>query len=150
MKRSAWITGLTLIQLLLALTMLSGGIYLLLLARSPDILNSKDGAAVARGLRIAAALFVPIALVSLISAYGLWRDKLWGWWLGFIVSLGAAATFVYSVIDDGWKNSDPEDIAFPIVFLVLLVLYGIPAVRGYYWRRDHSKPDEIGRQAKRA
>ncbi len=143
MKRSAWVTGVTVIQLLLALTLLGGGIYLLVLARSPEILNEKDGAEAAHGLRIAAGFCIPIALVYFASAYGLWRDKLWGWWLGFLLSLAAAGTLVFGVIDDGWRNSDAEDIALPIVFLALLVLYVIPAVRGHYWRRGKSEQNEV-------
>ena len=65
--------------------------------------------------------------------YGLWKNKLWAWWLGFLLNLAAAGTLVYSVIDDGWRNSDATDIALPVVFIVLLALFVMPAVRRHYW-----------------
>jgi uncharacterized membrane protein (DUF2068 family) len=133
MKRAGWVTGVTVIQLLLALTLAGVTIYLLVLARSPAILNLKDGADAAHGLRIAAGICGPLALIYFVSVYGLWRDKLWGWWLGFLLNLAAAGTLVYSVIDDGWSQSDATDIALPVVFIVLLVLFLIPAVRRHHW-----------------
>ena len=108
-------------------------VYLLVLARSPEILNEKDGAEAAHGLRIAAAILAPMGLVYFVPVYGLWNGKLWGWWLGFLLNLAAAATLVYSVIDDGWSHSDATDIALPVVFIVLSVLFVMPAVRRHYW-----------------
>jgi hypothetical protein len=129
MRRSGWVTGVTVIQSLLGFTLLGGTIYLLVLARSPEIVNDKDGAEAAHGLRIAAGLCAPLALMYFASVYGLWKDQRWGWWLGFSLNLAAAGTLVYSVIDDGWSHSDATDITLPVVFLVLLALFVIPAVR---------------------
>jgi uncharacterized membrane protein (DUF2068 family) len=150
MKRSGWVTGVTVIQLLLALTLLGGTIYLLVLARSPEILNAKDGAEAAHGLRIAAGLCAPLAVIYFVSVLGLWKDKLWGWWLGFLLNLAAGGTLVFSVIDDGWSHSDATDIALPVVFTVLLVLYVIPAVRRHYWGPGGSKQDAVTIEGKQA
>ncbi|MBZ5655169.1 MAG: hypothetical protein LAO56_07800 [Acidobacteriia bacterium] len=150
MKRSGWVTGVTVIQLLLALTLLGVTIYLLVLARSPEILNEKDGAEAVHGLRIAAAICAPLALIYFASVLGLWKNKLWGWWVGFLVNLAAAGTLAYSVIDDGWKNSDAEDIALPVVFIVLLVLLVIPAVRKHYWGQADAKQDAALIEGKQA
>ena len=150
MKRSGWVTGVTVIQLLLPLTLLGVTIYLLVLARSPEILNEKDGADAAHGLRIAAGLCAPLALIYFASVYGLWRDKLWGWWLGFLLNLAAAGTLVYSVIDDGWSHSDATDIALPVVFIVLLGLLVMPAVRRHYWGPSESKQEAVTVEGKQA
>jgi uncharacterized membrane protein (DUF2068 family) len=152
MKRSGWVTGVTVIQLLLALTLLGVTIYLLVLARSPEILNERDGdgAEAAHGLRIAAGICAALALIYLVAVYGLWKDKLWGWWLGFLLNLAAGVTLVFSVIDDGWSHSDATDIALPVVFIVLLALYVIPAVRRHYWGPGDSKQDAVVIEGKQA
>lgn len=133
MKRSGWVTGVTVIQALLTLSLLGITIYLLVLAHSPEILNLKDGADAAHGLRIAAGICAPLVLISLVCVYGLWKNKLWGWWLGFLSNLAAAGMLVFSVIDDGWRNSDASDIALPVVFIAFLILFVIPPVRRHYW-----------------
>jgi hypothetical protein len=120
------------------------------LARSPEIVNDKDGAEAAHGLRIAAGLCAPLALIYFVAVYGLWKDKLWGWWLGFLLNLAAAGTLVYSVIDDGWSHSDATDIALPAVFIVLLVLFVIPAVRRHYWGPGDSKQEAVTIEGKQA
>lgn len=150
MRRSGWVTGVTVIQLLVALTLAGGTIYLLALARSPEILNDKDGAQAAHGLRIAAGLCGPLALIYFASVYGLGKDKLWGWWLGFLLNLAAAGTLAYSVIDDGWSHSDATDIALPVAFIVLLALFVIPAVREHYWGPGDSKQEAVTIEGKQS
>lgn len=150
MRRSGWVTGVTVIQLLLGFTLLGGSIYLLVLARSPEIVNDKDGTEAAHGLRIAAGLCAPLAVIYFASVCGLWKDKLWGWWLGFLLNLAAAGTLAYSVMDDGWSHSDANDIALPIVFIILLALFVIPAVRRHYWGAGDSKQDAVAIEGKRA
>jgi MFS family permease len=150
MRRSGWVTGVTVIQLLVALTLAGGAIYLLVLTRSPEILNDKDEAEAAHGLRIAAAICAPLALIYLASVYGLWKDKLWGWWLGFLLNLAAAGTLVYSVIDDGWSHSDATDIALPVAFIVLLALFVIPAVRRHYWGPGNLRQEEVPIEGKQS
>ena len=76
MKRSGWVTVVIAIQTLLALTMMGSGIYLPVLAHSPEILNEADGVEAARGLRIAASLCFPTSLAYAISAFGLSKRKL--------------------------------------------------------------------------
>ncbi len=149
MQRPGWVTALVMIQTLLALMMLGGGIYLLVLARSPEILNEADGADAAQGLRIAAAFCVPMSLVYAISAFGLLKRKLWGWWLGVILTVGAVVTLIYNVIDDGWKSSDASDIALPVIFVLLLFLFLLPSVRSHYCRRNSAAQKEVPTQAVR-
>ena len=65
-----------------------------------------------------------------------------------MLNLAAAGTLVYSVIDDGWSHSDATDIALPVVFIVLLVLFVIPVVRRHYWGGlKQSAPTIEGKQA---
>jgi peptidoglycan/LPS O-acetylase OafA/YrhL len=134
MKRSGWVMGITGVQLLLALSLVGITIYLFTLVRLPD----------------AAVFLSPIAMLYLAAVYGLWKEKLWGWWLGFLLNVGVAGALLYNVIDEGWRNSDAEDIVLPFVFVALLVLFAIPAVRGHYWGRGDSKEDVLAIHEKHA
>ena len=131
MNRPGWVTAIIVVQSLLTLALLALGIYLFLLARSPETLSEKDGTEAAHGLVIAAGIFAPIAFLYFVSVLGLWRARRWGWWLGFLVNVGATTALLYSLIDDGWATSDATDIALPLATIALLVLYWIPSVRNY-------------------
>jgi uncharacterized membrane protein (DUF2068 family) len=143
MKRSRWIIAVTAIQALLALTMIGGGVYLLLLTRSPEITSEKDAADTVMGLRIAAGFCFPIGLMYVASAAGLWKRRAWGWWLGVLLSIAAAISLGYSVVDDGWRNSDSADIGLPILFVLLTGLFLVPAVRNEYRRQTNSASSEV-------
>ena len=41
-------------------------------------------------------LFIFIFLAALVAAYGLYRQKLWGWWLGSVLAIGSIVGFVMS------------------------------------------------------
>ena len=143
MKRSRWVVAVTAIQAVLALIMIGGGVYLLLLMRSPEITSEKDAADTIMGLRIGAAFCLPISLMYVASVAGLWKRRLWGWWLGFLLSLAAAIILSYSLIDDGWRSSDSADIGLPILFVLLTGLFLVPAVRNEYRRQPGSAPKEV-------
>src|SRR5215471_10938363 len=80
-KRSGWVTGAVVIQILWMVTLVALSIYLLILARSSGILNGPDGKDAAHGLRVGAAVIALPALFAALSSYGLWKGKLWGWWV---------------------------------------------------------------------
>ena len=77
-KRSGWVTGVLALQGLWTVVLAALPIYLLILARSPGILNGPDGNEAARGLRIGAAVIALPALFATVSSYGLWRGKALG------------------------------------------------------------------------
>jgi uncharacterized membrane protein (DUF2068 family) len=134
MKRSPWVVGSAVLQLLLAL--LLGGIcvFLLLLTRSAEIKQAQDATETISGLRIAAGLLGAPALLVLSGAYGLWRGKLWGWWFALLTDVGVTGLCLYSMIDDGWNNIDWDVAGFTIVPLLATILLLIPAVRNFYWQ----------------
>jgi hypothetical protein len=41
-------------------------------------------------------LFAANAIGSLISAFGIYRGKVWGWWLGIAIALGSVASYAVS------------------------------------------------------
>ena len=134
MKRSGLITGITLMQLLLGLLCVGVSIYLLFLIRSPQIRQTHDAVAAIRGLKVAAGIIGPPGLLALVGAYGMCKDRLWGWWVSLLVDFGVASVLAYSVIDDGWKNLDSELNLLTLGFAIPVVLLLLPGVRRYYRR----------------
>lgn len=132
MKRSGLITGVTVLQLLLGLLYVGASIFLLFLIRSPATRQGYDPAAAIWGLKVAASVTGPLALLALVGAYGMRKDRPWGWWVSFLIDFGVASALVFSVIDDGWKNLDPELIILALVFLTPVVWLLLPGVRTFY------------------
>jgi hypothetical protein len=136
MRRSPWVVGSVVLQLLLGLLIGGTCVFLLFLTRSTEIKQGQDAAETISGLKIAAGILGPPALLVLGGAYGLWKGKLWGWWFALLTDLGVTGLCLYSTVDDGWNNIDWEVAGFTLVPLLATVLLLVPAVRGFYWRVD--------------
>ena len=134
MRRSGLVVGVTIIELLLALGLMGISIFLVVWIRSPEIRQSHDAADEIFGLKIAAGVLIIPGVIMLSAALGMWKDKLWGWWLALLVDVGISATLIYSIIDDGWRVMDKEDIALASISVVPIVLLLVPGVRKYYWQ----------------
>jgi hypothetical protein len=63
------------------LMLLAVPVYLLVLARTSETRSGPDAQASIAGLKIAAAVVGGPALIALAAWIGLWKEKLWGWWL---------------------------------------------------------------------
>jgi hypothetical protein len=140
MKRSGLITGVTTMQLLMALLLFGLCVYLLLLTRSPKTRQAHDPAAAVWGLEVAFAVIAPFASLALVGAYGMWRGRLWGWWLALLAEAIFVAVLVYSVIDDGWNNADTDLIFSTAVSLLPVVLLLLPPVRRLYGAVSRLQP----------
>src|SRR5207245_1146649 len=99
-----------------------------------------DPAAAVWRLEIAAGTIAAFASVALVGAYGMWRDRLWGWWLAFLADGIFAGVLMYCVADDGWNNADPELIVSTALFLVPVILLLLPPVRRFYWETSRLQP----------
>jgi hypothetical protein len=132
-KRSGWITGVVVLQLLYALMLLALPVYLLILTRTSEIRSGHDASADIAGLKIAAAVLGGPALVALVAWIGLWKGKLWGWWLSMFMDLGFVGMFVYSLVDDGWHNIDWAVVVLSVIAVVPVVYLLLPQVRRFYW-----------------
>ena len=99
-KRSGWVTGVVVIQALWMVALVSLPIYLLLLARSSGILNGPDGNDAAHGLRVGAVVIALPALFATLSCYGLWKRKLWGWWVALFSNTVMLGILIYSMADE--------------------------------------------------
>jgi uncharacterized membrane protein (DUF2068 family) len=139
MKRAGWVTGATVAQVLLGLLLCGTSLFLLSLIRSPEIKQGDSAAQAILGIKIAAGLIAPLGLLVLAGAYGLWKDKLWGWWLALLADLGLFSVFVYSLIDDGWNSMEWDTVVFTILPLVPIVFLLLPPVRRFYWRSGPSQ-----------
>ena len=135
MKRSRMATIAAGVQLVYGVCTVGTALYLLWLTRTADIRNSGDPAAVIHGLFIAAAIILPPGLLVLVSGIAMWKSKLWGWWLATVTDSGLMLVFVYSLINDGWKRADSEDITFTVVSVIPVILLLVPAVRKAYWHK---------------
>jgi uncharacterized membrane protein (DUF2068 family) len=133
-KRSGWITGVIVLQLLDALMLLALPLYLLALTRTSAVLNGANAAEEISGLKTAAAVVGSPAVLALVAWIGLWQEKLWGWWLAIFTDLGLVGLFVYSLIDDGWKNIDGQVATLSVVAMVPVIWLLLPKVRRFYWR----------------
>jgi uncharacterized membrane protein (DUF2068 family) len=133
-KRSAWITGAVVLQLIYVLGMLALPVYLLALTHASETRNAPDAVEEISGLRIAAAVLGAPALMALAGWFGLWKEKPWGWWLTILMDVGLVGVFVYSLIDDGWKNIDWGVAGLTLMAVVPVVYLLLPQVRKFYWR----------------
>lgn len=138
-KRSVWITGVVVLQLLYALALLLLPLYFLVLARTPETSSGPHAAETISGLRIGAAVLGGPALVALAAWFGLWKLKRWGWWLTIITDLGLFAAFAYSLVDDGWKNIDGAMVVLTVIAVLPVMCLLLPRVRGFYWRGSGSE-----------
>lgn len=141
-KRPVAVTSVRVLQFLLGFLWLGLTIYLLLISRSVAIKQGPDSAAVILGLKIASAVVAPGAVFGLMAAYGLRKDKLWGWWLSLLINAAFAAVLIYSMIDDGWNGLDPEEVAFTLLSLLPVILLFLPVVRKFYWCKPQTVNSE--------
>jgi len=131
MKRSALLASVTLMQLLLGV--LFSGLFILLLSLLPEVIPGQNAATAIWGLKVAAAIIGPLALLVLASLYGVWKGKLWGWWVAFVGDAALGGILIYSLIDDGWKNVDWTVVVLMAASMVALIFLLLPKVRRVYW-----------------
>jgi uncharacterized membrane protein (DUF2068 family) len=122
-------TGIVALQFLYALMLLALAIYLI-----SETLDGPNAQASIVGLEIAAAVIGGPALVALVGCIGLWKEKLWGWWLTVVADLGLVAVLVYSMMDDGWHNVEWDVVVLSVIPLLVVVCLLLPPVRRLYWK----------------
>jgi hypothetical protein len=135
-KRSGWVTGVVVIQALWMVALVALPVYLLILARSSGILNGPDGKDAAHGLRVGAAVIASPALFATASSYGLWKGKLWGWWVALLSNTAILGILTYSMMDE--NTIDWEMAGVTAVSAVLPVLLLLPVVRKFYRQASES------------
>lgn len=130
--QSVWVTGAKAVQVVFGMLWLGLVAFLLWLTRAQETRRAPHAREAVWGLDIAAGILAPIALLALTGAYGMIRNKRWGWWMALLVDLGIVLMLAYSMIDDGWKNIDPGLVAMTAVSAAPVVLLLLPGVRRLY------------------
>jgi uncharacterized membrane protein (DUF2068 family) len=143
-KRPMMVTTVVIVHLLVTLGIMAIILYLLWLTRSPELLQESDAADPIHGLKIGAmVLAIPVTLLA-PGIYGLWKRRVWGWWLAMVAGVGMASVFLYSAVDDGWRRLEADDAAVTGVFMILPLLLLLPGVRKYYRKHQGDPPAAIG------
>ncbi|HXW92802.1 MAG TPA: hypothetical protein VEK33_19800 [Terriglobales bacterium] len=132
-KRSGWVTGVVVAHFLVGALFLGACILLLILIRQTK--PEENAATTIQGLKESAGILAPLALLVFVGAWGLWKGRLWGWWIASLTDAGLLGIFVYSMIDDGLSNIDWDMAALTVAAFVLVVLVLVPPVRQFYWGR---------------
>jgi uncharacterized membrane protein (DUF2068 family) len=69
--------------------------------------------------------------ILLVSNYGLWKARRWGWWLAVVADALAVALIAPHEVD----NLHAGDVWVPLVFAMIVVFLLIPRVRKFYFGR---------------
>jgi uncharacterized membrane protein (DUF2068 family) len=72
------------------------------------------------------------ALFAMASSYGLWKRKLWGWWLALFSNTALLGILIYGMTDE--NTIDWEMAGATVVSAILPILLLLPVVRKSYWQ----------------
>ena len=101
-------------------------VFLLILAR-------KANPEVSAGLKTGSAVLGVPALFAIASWYGLWKETLWGWWLTLFTDLALLGMFLYSMVDDGLRNTEWDMAGITLISTIVPMLLLIPELRRFCW-----------------
>jgi hypothetical protein len=136
MTRSGWITGAIVVQALWAVTLTGLAVFLLVMTRTA-------GPDASAGLKTGATVLGVPALLAISSWYGLWKQTLWGWWLGLLTDFALLAMFVYGMVDDGLRNIDWEMAGITVISAISPIFLLLPVVRRFYWHVTITRSSEM-------
>jgi len=137
-RRSGWVSGVTVLQFLVALLLLALPAYLIILTVTSDVRNAPNAKEDVSGLRVAAAVFIGPALLAFVAWYGLLKNRLWGWWVAMLDHLATTGLMTYSSLDDGWRSIDWESVGIAAMFATMVVFLLLPPVKRFYWESGSS------------
>jgi uncharacterized membrane protein (DUF2068 family) len=135
MKRPALVKIVAATQLLIALLTL---LWSVMLFRSLGPAAAFILASMFTVFTVAAVVIV----VSLFNAYGIWRRRLWGWWLSLVADLMWPTLGVAEIAAAGsWKNIDVPFVPVAALSLPSAMLLLLPSVRRFYREYEPSPPE---------
>jgi len=80
------------------------------------------------------AILGALAVLVILSCWGLWKSKAWGWWLAMLMDLVGLVTFLWDPITRRvWPDKD--ELALIVLFIALVSLLLFPQVRRYFLRK---------------
>jgi hypothetical protein len=75
-----------------------------------------------------------LAVLVTLSSWGLWKNKAWGWWLAVLMDLVGLITYLWDPVTRRvWPDKD--ELAFIVLFIVLVGFLLIPQVRRFFLRK---------------
>ena len=89
---------------------------------------------------VAAGLLGMIGLPAVVSCWGLWKGRAWGWWLALVVASLGLIAFLRDPITRR-VQPDVDELAFIVTFALLLLLLMLSPVRRFFLRRDERRAD---------
>lgn len=123
-------------QALWTLALIALPIYLLILTRSQSILSGPAPKESIYGLKVGAAVIAVPAVFAIVSTFGLWKKKLWGWWLALLSNAFVLVMLIYSMTDENTLDWDMFGVT--VISAVLPILLLLPLVRNFYWHAPES------------
>ncbi len=98
--------------------------YCVVLARAAAKSPKPDAGAAAHGLVVGAIFLGLVAVVYGIGAFGVWRVRLWGWWVSLLGYVSAVVLILSDIFLD--HDRDPDNwIAIAILLGPTLFLCGV-------------------------
>jgi hypothetical protein len=89
-------------------------------------------------------LFIANFLGALFAAYGIYRGRSWGWGLGFLISAGSIAAYVWSRTS-GLPGLNPEEWLYPwgVTSIIAEGLFCL-LIPLYAWRKGEAEAEPTG------
>jgi uncharacterized membrane protein (DUF2068 family) len=126
-------------QLALALLLTGLTMCILFLMLSFGTLKHANTAQAAYGLAIGAAMFGIPGVASLFASWGLWKRRLWGWWLALLSNVALCGLFGLGVVADGPYEIDWTVVALAAICAGLTIFLLLPPVRRACLRNEASQ-----------
>lgn len=135
------VIAVALLETLGSVALVATAIFLLVLAHKarlkPPAANPEQEA---RGLVEAAEIVAGMALPAVLSCWGLWKGRRWGWWLATFINAVGLTIFLWDPITSH-ARPDADELTFIAMFAVLLLLLFLGPVRRFYLRKDKNPPE---------
>jgi len=131
-NRSTLVTCVVLYQLVVALGLLAISVLLVWLTRTQETLKGPDATEAVAGMKVASVVVTIPAVILLIAVFGMWKCRLWGWWLALLTGVAMVRTILFGTIDEGWSYIERDDIVGVAICLVSPILLLLPKVRNFY------------------
>ena len=132
MKRPGLVALANALQFLLGLLLAGLAIYLFKETRAPETVSDPDAAATIHGLMIATIVLGVPALITLVAAWGMWKNQFWGWALSMATDVGVLLVLIYNFFTQSNRANSEPVLAVGVTGALIVVL--LPTVRKFYWK----------------
>lgn len=131
-KRSTLVTCVVLFQLVVALGLLAISVFLVWLTRTQLTLKGPDATEAVAGMKVATVVVTIPAVILVVAVFGMWKCRLWGWWLALATGVAMLGMLLYSTLNEGWTYIERDDMIGMAVCIIPPVLLLLPGIRKFY------------------